>query len=77
MFPPLETPQAAPPARGGAQWGRGCPAVTFRPPTPRNFYLYGKATDALDLFFGFGHILAMMNILAIPDSGGRYQGLPS
>jgi hypothetical protein len=23
MFPPLETPQAAPPARGGAQWRRG------------------------------------------------------
>jgi hypothetical protein len=56
---------------GGAQRPDDPPRGGFRPPTPRNFYLYGKATDALDLFFGFRHILAMLNILAIPNLNGK------
>ena len=52
---------------GGAQRPDDPSRGGFRPPTPRNFYLYGKATDALDLFFGFTHFFAMWNVFAMPD----------
>jgi hypothetical protein len=75
MFPPQGAAQSAP-REAAARSVRMTRAVTLLPPTPKNFFLYRKATGALGLFFGFTHFFAMWNVFAMPDVVTRVHEKP-
>ena len=74
MFPPPRALQSAPPEAAARVRVIRARSVTLRPPTTKNFFLYGKTTGAYALFFGFTHIFAMVCRIFLPRVEIRMVG---